>query len=405
MNKILPSDFNNAADVMRVFKQKMEDNWAHVADGFMKMDKDRSGKVDRQEIMLALDQLNIYVPAKVAKTFLDQIDKDGDGEVDFQEFANAIKGMDPDAHKEGLGQIWDGDNNVKKRIMDHRPTTAASLHSEGDAEDDIDVHVDEYYAKQGATKPVRAAAALCLPPCTAATCCHHIVCPAPGRKLRHRSMYTEHERRGLAVPVFRGRLPNTEPGSAPIRATAEPFMAEPYETPPWPLSSVTTPCSCARLTLMGCGGLTGRSGALLQVDVVDGHFSIDGIPINMIEIIRDKIYRKRGGVNQLRRAFMELDRCDLTARTTLQHDGPNHLGLRCNALPGQQMALITSGLCARQGWLRHHQPHRVQRLPRSLQPQPLPAGVRNPTALFCPKPHRPLLGSQPGWVPFPIAPH
>ena len=32
-------------------------------------------------------------------------------------------------------------------------------------------------------------------------------------------------------------------------------------------------------------------------------------------------------------------------RTVLQHDGPNHLGLRCNALPEHQMALITSG-CA-----------------------------------------------------------
>ena len=37
---------------------------------------------------------------------------------------------------------------------------------------------------------------------------------------------------------------------------------------------------------------------------------------------------------------------DLTARTNLQNDDPNHLGLRCNALPEHQMALITSGLCA-----------------------------------------------------------
>ena len=35
--------------------------------------------------------------------------------------------------------------------------------------------------------------------------------------------------------------------------------------------------------------------------------------------------------------------------TALQHDGPNHLGLRCNALPSDTMALITSDLCARQG--------------------------------------------------------
>ena len=32
-----------------------------------------------------------------------------------------------------------------------------------------------------------------------------------------------------------------------------------------------------------------------------------------------------------------------TAWTTLQKDGPNHLGLRYNDLPGHQIALITSG--------------------------------------------------------------
>ena len=34
-----------------------------------------------------------------------------------------------------------------------------------------------------------------------------------------------------------------------------------------------------------------------------------------------------------------------TAWTVLQHDGPDHLGLRCNAFPDHQMALIASG-CA-----------------------------------------------------------
>ena len=36
---------------------------------------------------------------------------------------------------------------------------------------------------------------------------------------------------------------------------------------------------------------------------------------------------------------------DLTTWTILQNDDPNHLGMRCNALPGHQMALITS-VCA-----------------------------------------------------------
>ena len=37
---------------------------------------------------------------------------------------------------------------------------------------------------------------------------------------------------------------------------------------------------------------------------------------------------------------------DLTTWTILQNLGPNHLGLRCDALSGHRMALITSGLCA-----------------------------------------------------------
>ena len=34
---------------------------------------------------------------------------------------------------------------------------------------------------------------------------------------------------------------------------------------------------------------------------------------------------------------------DLTTWTILQNDDPNHLGMRCNALPGHKMAPITSG--------------------------------------------------------------
>ena len=42
-------------------------------------------------------------------------------------------------------------------------------------------------------------------------------------------------------------------------------------------------------------------------------------------------------------------RAPLTACTTLQNDDPNHLGLRCNVLPGHQMALNHLGSCALQG--------------------------------------------------------
>ena len=50
------------------------------------------------------------------------------------------------------------------------------------------------------------------------------------------------------------------------------------------------------------------------------------------------------------RLFLTRSRCGhlTTTWTVLQHDDPNHLGLRCNALPEHQMALITSG-CPSEG--------------------------------------------------------
>jgi Ca2+-binding EF-hand superfamily protein len=116
VNKVLPSDFKNAKDVMRVFQQKMQDNFKHMQEAFMQMDKDRSGKVDRAELLVELGKMNIHIPADIAETFLDQLDADGDGEIDFDEFANAVASIDAEqASSGGIGQIWDGDQNVKKR--------------------------------------------------------------------------------------------------------------------------------------------------------------------------------------------------------------------------------------------------------------------------------------------------
>ena len=44
------------------------------------------------------------------------------------------------------------------------------------------------------------------------------------------------------------------------------------------------------------------------------------------------------------------------ARTVIRHDGPNHLGLWCNALPEHQMALITSDCAPLQSTARIYSP-------------------------------------------------
>ena len=48
-----------------------------------------------------------------------------------------------------------------------------------------------------------------------------------------------------------------------------------------------------------------------------------------------------------------------TTWTVLQQDGPNHLGLRYNAMPDHQMALITSGCVPFSGSTRSTRPSGV----------------------------------------------
>ena len=51
----------------------------------------------------------------------------------------------------------------------------------------------------------------------------------------------------------------------------------------------------------------------------------------------------RCSFDELEQLYVRLGAGPRTAWTILQHDGPNHLGVRCDALPPLQMALITSG--------------------------------------------------------------
>ena len=62
-----------------------------------------------------------------------------------------------------------------------------------------------------------------------------------------------------------------------------------------------------------------------------------------------------GGDNELMKQLAETQVRGPTTWTTLQNMTPNHLGLRCNALPEHQMALITSG-CAPFSWPRASSP-------------------------------------------------
>ena len=137
VNKVLPPDFQDVDEVLRVFYNKMTENWSALRDAFRTMDSDGSGTVSTSEIVEQLKRMNIVVPPELAQTFAEQFDKDGDGEVDFAEFSRAIRAMDPDAKKDksAVGLLWDPDQLSAKKILEHRPASHASLHSECPADE------------------------------------------------------------------------------------------------------------------------------------------------------------------------------------------------------------------------------------------------------------------------------
>jgi calcium-dependent protein kinase len=56
-------------------------------------DKDKSGKIDREEVVSLLsgeDMANL-VPIDAIEKAIREIDQDGDGEIDFEEFINMMK--------------------------------------------------------------------------------------------------------------------------------------------------------------------------------------------------------------------------------------------------------------------------------------------------------------------------
>lgn len=219
VNKVLPADFKDVDDVLKVFYSKMTENWTALRDAFRNMDRDGSGTIDRSEILDELKRMNIIIPPDLAQNFADQFDADGDGEIDFAEFSRAIRAMDPDKkktkNKATIGQLWDPDPYAAQRIEEHRPPSHASLHSEAP---------DDELKEENQTGML-------------------------SRRLLNKDGVDLHEAKNIH------------------------------------------------------GQIVGQ----ITVDE-EGVFHQDGVPLNFVQVLRDKIYRKRGGVHQLRNLFQSLDK-------------------------------------------------------------------------------------------------
>ena len=147
VHKVLPTDFTNPGEAAMAFKQKMMDNWKHLRQAFRDIDRDKSGSIDKNEIVAEMRRMNMNIDEDVANAISDRFDYDGDGSIDFQEFARGLTDMSIDDFMPRLkqqpvstvGLLWE---EAKSNHRVYRPQTAASLHSQESQESDDELMAD-----------------------------------------------------------------------------------------------------------------------------------------------------------------------------------------------------------------------------------------------------------------------
>lgn len=163
--RVLPSDFTDLKELQRVFYNKISSYSGGLQKIFRQVDVDKGGTVDKDELMAELQRMNIQITPELAEEFAKQFDGDGDGAIDFAEFAHAVRSMDPDKQQKPkathVGLLWEADPYARQRIEAHRPASAGSVHSlEGDVVDADRERVEKELQKQGITEPPIAGAPL-----------------------------------------------------------------------------------------------------------------------------------------------------------------------------------------------------------------------------------------------------
>lgn len=86
-------DINYTEFIAATIGSSIYSNEAYLKQAFDMFDKDKSGKIDKDEVvgLLSGEEMSGLVPVSAIEAAIKEIDQDGDGEIDFEEFIEMMK--------------------------------------------------------------------------------------------------------------------------------------------------------------------------------------------------------------------------------------------------------------------------------------------------------------------------
>ena len=97
-------------------RQRLDSQFRSLKDAYRMFDADRNGKIDLKELSLGLSRLNIGKREELSQLF-GVVDKDGSGQLSYQEFANVLKDFDGQHESTLAGGPFSGTAPVSGRQM------------------------------------------------------------------------------------------------------------------------------------------------------------------------------------------------------------------------------------------------------------------------------------------------
>merc|ERR1711871_1752545 len=128
-----------------------EEQIEEIREAFNLFDADNSGAIDVRELKAAMRALGFEVKKEELKKMINDIDNDGNGSIEFQEFLEMMTGKvgekDTREDIEKVFKLFDDDNTDKISLRNLRRVAQElqDMINQADRDGDGEINIDEFY--------------------------------------------------------------------------------------------------------------------------------------------------------------------------------------------------------------------------------------------------------------------